>query len=118
MRMHGLVRRVSEGGLIPKGYGVAWFEINRCTAICLPLGLHWVAGWVRRAWHWFRVGVQPSILDRVAREAHRAGMRAGKDLSREMQQVVERQIASSMLQLIRAVTTGDRAGGNPHLGAG
>ena len=46
----------ADGGRLPWWGGVAWSRQNSMTFVVLPLGLHWIAGWLRRAWREFRSG--------------------------------------------------------------
>lgn len=42
---------VPEGTMIPKGYGVAWYEpMNRWRAVCYPIPINWINGWARLTW--------------------------------------------------------------------
>ena len=66
-------RAVAEGGVVPKGYGIAWFEMLEGLAWCLPLPLNLIAGWSRRVWHWAIACSQPSALDYARAQGYRAG---------------------------------------------
>ena len=45
-----LRRRVGCGTMIPRGYGLAWYEPCSDYSICYPLGLNWIFGGVRAFW--------------------------------------------------------------------
>lgn len=44
------IRLVEEGGMIPKGYGVAWVKYDTCHAVCYPIPLNLLLGFLR---HWY-----------------------------------------------------------------
>lgn len=50
------VRRVGEGFLIPRGFGVAWVRYDRQEAVCLPIPVNVIAAGVRAAWFWAKRG--------------------------------------------------------------
>jgi hypothetical protein len=41
---------VREGEIMPRGYGLAWREVNRPVFVCLPIPLNLVARWAREFW--------------------------------------------------------------------
>lgn len=95
----GLVRVVSEGAALPRGYGRAWVNAPARTATCAPIGLHWVLGIARALYHVLRVGVGPSVLDR----AYSAGWQHGVDTGRLIRAAVLHDVEQ------RAKTAGARA---------
>lgn len=43
---------IAEGGEIPSGYGIAYYEPHRDVAVCYPLPLNLIIGaWRSFAWH-------------------------------------------------------------------
>ena len=66
-----LVRVVRECEVLPRGYGIAWFNFDSMTAVALPVGLHWIAGFTRRWWQEFRLGyrgISPTEFDKKTRK--------------------------------------------------
>lgn len=41
-------RVVTEGELLPRGYGAAWHDPTSRRVVCYPIPLHWIAGVARR----------------------------------------------------------------------
>lgn len=82
IRDGGWLKRVAHFERIPDDYGVAWYEMGRCVAVCAPIPWHRVYGWAYRLyWHW-RVRCEPSVLSR-AFEAGVQSERAIADRARE-----------------------------------
>ena len=55
---------LAEGSRLPRGYGIAWHDHCNRQAIVLPLGLHWLAGALRAAYHWMCFAAISSVRDR------------------------------------------------------
>lgn len=70
---------IPEGGLLPRGYGIAWRELDRDGVVVMPIPLNILAGWIRNLWHWLRRGVRPSAFDRAAIEAYQRGHTDGSN---------------------------------------
>jgi hypothetical protein len=51
-----IVRRVNEGFVLPRFYGVAWFDCMRRQAVCLPMPLNFIVGVARSSWYWAKHG--------------------------------------------------------------
>jgi hypothetical protein len=45
-----ILKRASEGNVLPAGCGVAWVEYDRASAVCAPVPLNFLLGWAVRAW--------------------------------------------------------------------
>jgi hypothetical protein len=73
-----LKRIISEMEIIPRGYGVAWVCEHRTQAVCLPLGLHWLAGAVRAVYLWCRVAMVPTVVDGIVARSYDRGFAAGR----------------------------------------
>ncbi len=66
--MHPPLRRIiDQGEIVPQGYGVAWRDWNRDAAICYPVPLNVLLGWLRFAYIWIRFRAVPHSLDRCIR---------------------------------------------------
>jgi hypothetical protein len=64
---------------LPKGYAIAWYAEDRQVAICLPVGLHVVAGAARALWQRVRAWQVPSIVDEASQAGYRAGFARGRE---------------------------------------
>lgn len=48
-------REIAEGRRIPRGYGIAWHDLEYERAVCYPLVLNRLIGWLHRLrWEWAR----------------------------------------------------------------
>ena len=64
---------IPSGALLPRGYRVAWRELDRDSIVVMPIPLNVLACWVRRLWHWLLRGLRPSAFDRAVIEAYQRG---------------------------------------------
>jgi len=96
-----LEKTIAEYDHFPKGYGKAWYEVERNRVVCYPVPLNIVFGFAHNTYHWARVCIRPSILDRWYWRAYETGRRIGhfehaesttKDLSPVMYEI-QRQLA-------------------------
>jgi hypothetical protein len=71
-----LLRRVHQGYVIPRGYGIAWVRFCSDSAVCMPVPLNLIAGALRRAWFWLKA---PRFLYQDPRAAYFTGRRHGYD---------------------------------------
>lgn len=69
-RLH-IVKRISEGQLLPPFYGVAWVVWYSNEAICLPVPLNLIAALAREAWLFCKHGWRP--MHRSPRAAYDQG---------------------------------------------
>jgi hypothetical protein len=76
-----LVRRIDQGEIIPRGYGIAWLRWGSPHAVIMPVPLNLIAGALRRAWFWGKV---PRVLFDDPRAAYRAGLQEGRRQQAEM----------------------------------
>ena len=54
-----IIKRIPEGGLIPRGYGIAWWEDIHMRAVLLPMPLNVVVGWARQGLIWLKCYAYP-----------------------------------------------------------
>lgn len=83
-RSRGRVSRhflIKDGGIIPRWFGVAYFDPVTMTALVLPIPLNLGVGIARRAWCWCKNGVRPSVHDRAVAKAFDRGKREGYELA-------------------------------------
>lgn len=71
-----LALKITEGSVIPRGYGIAWWNYHEATAVVMPIPFNIVAALGRRFYHYLRSGVRPSILDEAERRGYEQGARA------------------------------------------
>ena len=50
MRFPSIIREVPEGGEIPRGFGIAWYQPGRPVATVLPVPINLIAGLLRVLW--------------------------------------------------------------------
>lgn len=67
---------VLEGGLVPKGYGLAWHEYDRRISVAYPIPLNFVASWLRRV---KILLVQNRTWQSGYDRGYRQGLEAGKE---------------------------------------
>lgn len=116
------MREVGQMERIPNGYGVAWVSEYRMTAICLPLGLHWLASVARAAWHFLRMAHTPSLLDRAVENGWKRGFEAGKEAglwqgreeSRRSRQDIENDAINDFIQRLLSRTSADESSEQTH----
>lgn len=70
-------KRVRSGQHLPKGYGFAWAELHKDTAVCYPLPFNVLARWLYHA-YWWLVAPQSAVRE-VHRELYEAGYHAGQN---------------------------------------
>ena len=75
--MDWFVIKVPEGQGIPRGYGIAYQ--NGPEAVCLPIGLNLVVGFVRRLWIALAVGFRPTFVELLMESSRRQADAAGYD---------------------------------------
>jgi hypothetical protein len=77
-----LARTIGQMERIPHGYGVAWVRWDQNVAVCLPIGLHLLASWLREAWLRFRLWRAPDLLAEAQERAFQAGFSSGQETAR------------------------------------
>lgn len=70
-----VIRRISEGDLIPSWYRVAYSDCTSMRFVCAPIGLHWIIRLGRRIWEW-SLRYQPSRLEGMLHTQFQRGVRA------------------------------------------
>lgn len=63
---------------LPPGYGIAWRRYETDTAVCYPIPLNILLGWLRAAWFWMRTGAWVKRWDNALSEAYWRGRCDGK----------------------------------------
>ena len=68
---------ICEGGVAPKGYGVAYRDFLSYQVICYPIPIHFIIRHFRNLYHfylrYFVYGGKPSSVDELIIEAKRQG---------------------------------------------
>lgn len=77
-----LIKRVEPNCVIPRGYGLVYFDWLCNRAVCMPVVLNVIARWARLAWLWVKFG---RICNRFGNqlEAYRAGIAHGVEKERQ-----------------------------------
>jgi hypothetical protein len=108
--LSGMKREVSHGGIVPRGWQLAWYEPRRRLGVYYPRPLHWLLrGWRELAYR-VRLAMRAPTLEctqvfdmqRTHRERHRLaeeyarGYVSGwRECFRECLNVVEEEISST-----------------------
>ncbi|WP_306393377.1 hypothetical protein [Telluria beijingensis] len=71
-----MLKKITNGDLIPRYYGIAWFSWQTGGAVCLPLGLNVLAALTRAAY--FSVKHAGRIVKACPRDAYAQGVRDGR----------------------------------------
>jgi hypothetical protein len=71
-----LIKRISEGEIIPRFYGLAWRDYYRNKAVCLPLGLNLFVALIRSAYVSLMHGSKAVASN--PRDAYRQGLADGR----------------------------------------
>ena len=50
------IRRIGEGEILPKGWGIAWREWNGFGAMIMPIPINIVVAHIRKIYYWFVSG--------------------------------------------------------------
>jgi|ERR1035437_9254346 hypothetical protein len=62
-----------EGNRLPWWLGLAYWEHDSMTAVCLPIPLNRIVRWARGGYFWFKATRNPSWLDNHWSRAYEAG---------------------------------------------
>jgi hypothetical protein len=65
---------VVEGEMLPRGYGVAWRRWDRHAAVCLPVGVNIIAGWLRAIYQRVRRGLNPTPFEKELQKVRSKAM--------------------------------------------
>ena len=71
-----LIKKINQGGLLPRFYGVAWVDWYRDQAICLPLGLNLAAACARNVY--YSIKNAGRLVRANPRDAYQQGLRDGR----------------------------------------
>jgi hypothetical protein len=71
-----MLKKITNGEIIPRYYGVAWSRWQTGEAVCLPLGLNVLAALLRAAY--FSIKHAGRIIQACPREAYAQGLRDGR----------------------------------------
>lgn len=71
-----LIKKVSSGYLLPRFYGVAWYEWQSGQAVCLPIGVNVLAAFARNLY--FTAKHAGRIVMQNPRDAYGQGLCAGR----------------------------------------
>ena len=64
---------VREGERYPKGYGFCWHESFSYVAVCAPIPLNFIYGWMNQFHHWLLRGPNSSRYVQDVEDAYRRG---------------------------------------------
>ncbi len=78
-----MIRRIRECEQFPPFYGLAWWDILRNQAICLPYPFNYIAGWGRHLWLKLRYAHSPDARKLVYQEGFHKGWTEGKRIGYE-----------------------------------
>ena len=91
-------RKICEGGRLPFGYAVAYFQYDKGMAVCYPVGFHLLMRWAKYTWWAFvkhyRLSPWESEILAARNEGERRGEETGERLGhararREIEKIVE-----------------------------
>lgn len=71
-----IIKRINEGEIIPIGYGIAWYEWQKHSAVCLPLGFNVIASAVRAAY--FALRGNWNVLKANPLDTYHQGVKVGR----------------------------------------
>jgi len=92
--MSRFVKRVPDCKIVPSGYGVAWYDSYSMHRICMPLGVNYIAGVLRRVQWFVGCGYKPYELAELRHELemskrqHTSLMREYKSLSERYETIL------------------------------
>lgn len=96
-----IVRRVGELETLPRGYGVAWWEMHGRCAVCLPIGLHAIASVIRYAYFKFRMWHLIDERERAWREGYERGREQGYRHGEAMGRIAAEEDMRSAIRAVR-----------------
>jgi hypothetical protein len=81
-----LRKEVGHGGLIPRGWQMAWYEPNRRVGVYYPAPLHWIVRAIRQFAYRLRVALQAPGIEGAQflamQRAHRERQRMADEYAR------------------------------------
>jgi len=79
-------KEVSHGGVIPRGWQMAWYEPRRRIGVYYPAPLHWLLRGIREVVHRVRAAVRAPGIERAEvfqmQRAHRERERLAEEYAR------------------------------------
>jgi hypothetical protein len=79
-------KEVSHGGVIPRGWRMAWYEPRRRVGVYYPVLLHWLLRGIREVVHRVRAAVHAPAIERAEvfqmQRAHRERERLAEEYAR------------------------------------
>jgi len=79
-------RETGHGGVVPRGYGMAWYEPRRRVGVYFPAPLHLIARAVREMAYRWRVAMEAPAIERAEvfemQRAHRERERLADEYAR------------------------------------
>lgn len=75
-------KTISEGQIIPRFYGKAFFNYMTYEAICYPIPMNFIVGWARTLLCILKMGTRKNFFDRKLIEARSAGHVDGVELGK------------------------------------
>jgi hypothetical protein len=79
-------KEVSHGGVIPRGWQMAWYEPRRRVGVYYPAPLHWLLRGIREVVHRARAAVRAPGIERAdvfqIQRAHRERERLAEEYAR------------------------------------
>ncbi len=88
-------RFIQDGGLIPWGYAVAYFNPMMNEFVAYPIGIHWIVKKLRQWYFGWLLLYTPNAYDNRIEMSYRDGFNRGRDAGRQ-------EGAASIVQQLRA----------------
>lgn len=76
----GYSLKLNEGSEMPRGYGLAFYYVNRDQAVVFPIPFNYVVGWGYRLWMKFKVG--PTTWQHAYDKGYHQGLEEGQDFGK------------------------------------
>lgn len=94
MRVYRL-KKISEGGLIPKGYGFAYIEYERDMYILYPIPLNLIIRFLREIYYRVLIGIcetkSEKIISCIQQKAHSEGYAVGYEDGQKSSKLMNRE---------------------------
>jgi hypothetical protein len=96
-----------DGGLIPRGYGIAWYCPDRHAAVCAPVPLNVLLAWLRRVYAALAAKAAPDRIER----AYDHGYADGRDEEQaHWERLIEHLHRDHVVILTREITLAEQRG--------
>ena len=93
---------VPHGAVIPFPYGIAYRDVDARTGVCVPIPFNWLVRWAIAWLTWWRFPNPERGLDRLFREAYRAGYRDGSTGAARSAPVASELSTETLVEILRA----------------